>query len=630
MNVRRLPFLLLIPLAGLAVPHAIGAPPAGSRPTALVEPQGKGVKALQAEINAKLNKTPREVFEKLGKIRTKSAFQVLKTSAQKLKGRQAKIRAFAAMRHLLDDEKLKDPVLEHIEDVAINGSSGNAQAAVRGLAQFGQRGKVGLRRIVEESDDVRTRQFAFRPIHKELLSEGGTKVRDMVLRDFLVPESGSEDQALALLRMYTSPADLKLFKAVVEDEERSISMRRIVIRAMESLAPKGAGDSEVRPKKGDQAAAVIMVGLKSDEPRLQYQALLSTGLRPAPMSGAAMRVINKHAKSDDDATRRAATLLLLEKGDGKLTPLKLAGSRDVMMRQAAAIALGSVPGDQSFKALAKLATDKNWTVKVEAIRALSAQRDRRAIPLLVERIHREQGRLIADVAAALEGLTGRTYGTSVKTWRRFWNKEGDEFEMPTLAQATEALEARAKKKNKAAAAAGASVASFYGLSVISGRFAIVFDASLSMQAKGKSGKRRIETAKEQLKSTINRLGEGTLLNLIPFAAKVDPLWDRLMPLNEETQAEAIEFTDGLIMKLGTDIYDGLFTAFLDEQIDTIYVLSDGASTEGVVKDTDGLQEEVSRWNSVRGIRIHCIAIGTNHPLLRGLAADSGGTFVRVD
>lgn len=621
---------MLIALAGLAASLTLEATATGSEPIPLVEPQGKGVKALQAEINAKQNKTPREVFEKLGKIKTKSAFQALKSSAQKLKGRQAKIRAFAAMRHLLDDEKLKGPVLDHIVDVAINGSSGSAQAAVRGLAQFGQPGKVSLRRIVEESDDERTRQFAFRPIHRELLSESGTVVRDMVLKDFVVPESGSENQALALLRMYTSPADLKLFKAVVEDEERSITMRRILIRAMEGLAPKAAADSEVRPKKDDLAAAVIMGGLKSDEPRLQYQALLSTSLRPAPMSGTAMRVVKKHAKSDDDATRRAAALLLLEKGDGKLTPLKLASSRDVMMRQAAAIALGGVPGDKSFKTLVKLVGDKNWTVKVEAVRALSAQRDRRAIPLLVERINREQGRLIADLAAALEGLTGRTYGTSVKTWRRFWNKEGDQFEMPTLAQATKALEARANKKEQAAAAAGASVASFYGLSVISGRFAIVFDASLSMQAKGKSGKRRIETAKEQLKSTINRLGEGTLINLIPFAAKVDPLWDRLMPLNEETKAEAIEFTDELVMKLGTDIYDGLFTAFLDEQIDTIYVLSDGASTEGVVKDTEGLQEEVARWNSVRGIQIHCIAIGTNHPLLRGLAADSGGTFVRVD
>ncbi len=625
MNTRRLLLLLLAPLCLAATPYS-----AEARPACAYATQGKEVKDLQAEINAKLNKTPRETFERLGKIGTAAAFNVLTTSATKLKGRQAKIRAFAAMRHLLGDDKLKDRVLDHVTDVAISGPSGDAQAAVRGLAQFGDPGRERIRRIVEESEDARTRQFAFRPIHKALVAEGGVKVRDLVLRDFVVPESGSEVQALALLRLYTTPADLKLFKEVVEDEERSISMRRIILRAMETWTPTAEADGRGRSKKVDPAGAVILVGLKSDEPRLQYQALISASRRSVPIAGAMLRGVKKHAKSKDDATRRAATLLLLEKGDGKLDPLKLATSRDAMMRQAAAITLGKVPGDESFRALVKLVADKNWTVRVEAIKGLSAQRDRRAIPLLVERIKRERGRFVTDVATALESLTGRSYGTSVKTWRRFWNKEGKEFEMPTVEQVAKAMEARAKRKEKAAAAAGASVASFYGLRVVSGRFAIVFDASLSMAAKGKSGNRRIDTAKAQLKGTIDSLGEGTLINLVPFAAKVEPLWDQLMPLNEDTRAEALAFTEGLEMKFGTDIYDGLFTAFLDEQIDTIYVLSDGASTEGVVKDTDGLQEEVARWNSVRGITIHCIAIGTNHPLLRGLAADSGGTFVRVD
>ncbi len=624
-------FVLLLAIAPMTA-VSTGAPARGSLVVeyeAAFSAQGRSVKALQAEIDEKLNKTPRPVYEELGKIKTKAAFKALKGSVSKLKGRQPKVWAFMAMRHMLSDEKLNKLVLEHVTEVVLSGSSGDAQAAARALTQFGKPGKELLRRALSESEDARTREFAFRPIHKELLAEGGTEVRDLVLQDFVVPESGSEAQLLALLRKYDSAEDLKLFKGVVADEGRSIATRRILIRAMETYAATADEDARGRPGKPDAAGAVILVGLKSDEPRLQYQALTSANRRPAPIDGVTLRSVKKHAKSKDDASRRAATLLLIEKGDGKLDPLRLAGSKDAMMRQAAAIALGKSPGDKSFKALATLVADRNWTVQIEAIRGLSAQRDRRAILLFIERINREKGRIVADLAVALESLTGRSYGNSPKTWRRFWNKEGKDFEMPTREQVAKAIEARATRKEKAQADGG-SVSSFYGLQVISGRFAIVFDASFSMAAKGKSGKRRIDTAKAQLEGTIKSLAEGTLVNLIPFAARVDPLWDEVMPLNEDTKVEAIAFTNELEMKYGTDIYDGLFTAFLDERIDTIYVLSDGASTEGVVKDTDGLQEEVARWNSVRGIKIHCIAIGTDHRLLRVLASDSGGTYVRVD
>ena len=81
---------------------------------------------------------------------------------------------------------------------------------------------------------------------------------------------------------------------------------------------------------------------------------------------------------------------------------------------------------------------------------------------------------------------------------------------------------------------------------------------------------------------------------------------------------------------GTNIHDALELAFEDERVDTIYLLSDGAPSTGPIVQADELRDEVARWNSVRGVVIHCIAVGQDHRLLKGLAEDSGGKYVRVN
>ena len=450
---------------------AVTGSPAGAAPSSHSAMQGESLKALKATIDEQQNKTPRTVFEQLGKLKNAEAFHVLKAAASTLKGMQAKINALSAMRHMLDEDRLSERVLDHVREIALEARGNDAMAAARALAQFGPHGKQLLRGVLTEAEEPNVRRFAFKPIHKQLLEEGGTDVRDLVLANFDVPKSGSEARALELLRLFKSKADTKVFAHYVKSDEFPISMRRIVVRAMETFAPAELKDVSGRPKKPDPAETVLMAALRSDEPRLTYQGLVSASLRPAPISEVTLRTVKKLVKAKDDAIRRAATLLVLERGDGKLDPLDLAESRDAMMRQAAAITLGKQPGDPSFKALVKLVADRDWTVRVEAIRALSRLRDGRAIELLVDRVNREEGRLIADVSTALEQLTGRDYGNRPKTWRRFWNNEGDDFEMPSREEAIKALEARATRR-EANSAKGAS-ASFYGLSVISERLSLI-------------------------------------------------------------------------------------------------------------------------------------------------------------
>ena len=76
----------------------------------------------------------------------------------------------------------------------------------------------------------------------------------------------------------------------------------------------------------------------------------------------------------------------------------------------------------------------------------------------------------------------------------------------------------------------------------------------------------------------------------------------------------------------TNIFDTLERAFADQDVDTIYLLTDGDPSAGRIKDVEGIAEEVRRWNRTRQIVIHCIGIGTDSPLLKRLAAENGGSY----
>lgn len=68
-------------------------------------------------------------------------------------------------------------------------------------------------------------------------------------------------------------------------------------------------------------------------------------------------------------------------------------------------------------------------------------------------------------------------------------------------------------------------------------------------------------------------------------------------------------------------------AFTDPEVDTIYLLTDGYPSVGTIVDGNQLADEVRRWNRLRGIRIHTIALGGKSDFLERLAKDSGGDSI---
>jgi hypothetical protein len=347
-------------------------------------------------------------------------------------------------------------------------------------------------------------------------------------------------------------------------------------------------------------------------------------------------------RSSEPALRRAAVVAL---GQLELTEpawrdkiLELSLARDEALRMGAAEALVHVRTPAAVARLGELIADPEWPVRSVAIEQLASLRRKDSIPLLIERLELERGRLREDVCAALRSLTGLDLGHRVEAWRRFWERAGETFEVPAPADALAAEElVRAKVEDEQRSVA----ATLYGVRVFSERVCIVLDVSGTMLTNAGPGvdpngpqdpsrPSRLDVAKEELAAIVRALPDGDLFNLIFFHTDVNALADKLVKMQKKTRQAALRLLREQIPTGATALYPALQLAFTDPLVDTIYLISDGAPTVGELTDIQAIREEVRRWNAVRRVRIHGITIGQDSDLLRWLTADSGGGYLRRD
>jgi Mg-chelatase subunit ChlD len=335
-------------------------------------------------------------------------------------------------------------------------------------------------------------------------------------------------------------------------------------------------------------------------------------------------------RNEADELRRLAhvalaRLTLAEGGSEPKEVLNLGRSKDPAARQAAALELARIGSAEALGVVDQLLQDPDARVRSEAIRAVAARRRPSSIEALIGRLDEERGKLGLEVQWALRMLTGQDHGGRAPRWRAWWAGEGKTFEIPTLEVAQVAERERKTRREE-----NSTKASFYGLQVLSNRLTFVIDISGSMNAKAYAGKTRIEIAKEELSKVVESLQADDHFNLISFSGGVADWQRALVPGDPKNRASAQSFVERLRANGGTAIYDALARAFEDKSVDTIYFLSDGDPSAGLIVDATLIRSEIARWNSSRHVTLHCIAVGQDHALLRGLAEDSGGTYRRMD
>jgi hypothetical protein len=579
----------------------------------------ESTRELIEKIKDKKDGSPSSWFETLGERKDQAGLKALEQALGIVRS-EAKLSEVArALRHFAGDPKLSTRALQVLRNLALERKPAEARAGVKGLTEFGADGVAWLRISLLDVEDGVARAQGLKPLVEGIVASPTEHGLALVLAAWRTPQSGSQGRMLEVLRGFRTTEHLEAMGKFVSDEDAYAPTREAVLTAVSGMVLEGDALAE--------ADEVVDRGLAAKHSAVQFRALEAVVAR-----GRALRSqpIEALARSQADELRRLAhvamaRLALAEGGGGAKEVMELGRSKDPAARQAAALELARLGTEEALQVLTGLLADPDLRVRSQAVKATAARRRPSSIVALIDRLDAESGKLRGEVRWALEMLTGKDFGLTSARWRTWWAAEGKTFEVPSLAEAAEARQARTTR-----AEAASTKASFYGLEVISNRLVFVIDISGSMNAKAYEGLTRIEIAKRELNRVVATLLVDDHFNIIAFSGGVRAWVDALTPGNEKNRTAAKDFVDRLQANGGTAIYDALAEAFEDQAIDTIYFLSDGDPSAGLVVDPATIRSEVARWNSARHIVIHCIAVGQDHSLLRGLAEDSGGSYRRVD
>jgi HEAT repeat protein len=310
----------------------------------------------------------------------------------------------------------------------------------------------------------------------------------------------------------------------------------------------------------------------------------------------------------------------------------LAGDKRAEVRNGALLSLGRTGDKKYVPTLVAALEHADWSTRYAALEGLEASRSPEAVGALVGRLDKESGLMLVRFTDALFRLSGKPFRNSLQAWKGWWEKEGKGFQPITLAdlaklQAEEEVR-RLKQITK--------TPMFFGVRIVSHRVIFIIDVSGSMnevlrsEYVGKSGKPRMEVAKQELSTCIDALEPESLFNIVVFSSDVDQWLDGgVASYSKSNKEEAKKFVATLGAGGATNLYDALKQAFMDPDVDTIFVLSDGEPTSGEITDPTLIRDRVKQWNEKRRVVLHTIAVGGSFQVLEWLAADSGGTHKKI-
>ncbi|MEZ5978330.1 MAG: HEAT repeat domain-containing protein [Planctomycetota bacterium] len=460
--------------------------------------------------------------------------------------------------------------------------------------------------------------------------EAAKLLLDQKGEDFLgdAERVGSNRQTPAVVReavadMVASRADDKLLKKLAKDVTKGKAEEKIFY----ALACKKYADEKL-----DKSYRKL---IDDKEPEVRIVAMGIVADRGDKEALEDLAEVLEKRKGREEAELAACLEAISKLREGEIAwgeqVREYVASTEQALRNAAIAELGRRKDSGALDVLKTALEHTDWSTRLAAVDALVEIRNERAVPLLIDRLAKEDGRMETAVAEALFSLTGQPFQKRAQAWEQWWKAEGAAFKCITP-QELRTLEREAELQRLELRSA---VKEFFGIQIDSHRVAFVIDVSGSMEEKAKGqyvdedGEMRIVIAKKELTNFLDGLEPGAYFNLIPFSDRARP-WQEQMVKNEgEVMVDAKEFVDDLVPSGATNLYDGLQTAFADPETDTIVVLSDGEPTDGEIIEITEIRRRVKEWNEHRGIVIHTVQIGATFEILKWLAEDSGGETVLI-
>ncbi|MCA9320086.1 MAG: VWA domain-containing protein [Planctomycetes bacterium] len=235
-------------------------------------------------------------------------------------------------------------------------------------------------------------------------------------------------------------------------------------------------------------------------------------------------------------------------------------------------------------------------VRSAAYEACTWLRDKDIVDRLIARIPEESGRPLHDLQAALANLTGFDWGVKHDRWVAWWEKVRDEYPLPPRTE-----------RQRGAGSGG--YARFYDIEVKSDRVLFIVDLSGSMEGKAKSGKTKLQEAKESLIGILQTFNSDVKFNIVVFDTNFRPWGKKLTRATPDAIDKAKTWVENLRSGGATNINDSLEYGLQMDEVDTIFLLSDGAPTAGRTTDVGEIARTMERANRFLRIRINTIGIG---------------------
>ncbi|MFN0205861.1 MAG: VWA domain-containing protein [Planctomycetota bacterium] len=321
--------------------------------------------------------------------------------------------------------------------------------------------------------------------------------------------------------------------------------------------------------------------------------------------------------------------------------------KDSLVRVGALLAQRAAKGNVESAIVAL--NDSERRVRLAALEWIRSARPGSAIAPLIISLTKETGRVKDDVYKTLKNLTLRDFGYDGAAWKTWHDQVKADFVPPPLPP--EKSKGTNNKKTEPAEADESRVdtkvdaARYYDFIVRSDRVAFLVDTSGSMRAKytppgntsasAEGEKTRLEFAADALREVIKKLPKGTKVTIIVF--KSEPL---LYKKGAKSGSHAVEATPELaddvhkfVIATGANqtgnISDSLEYVLDDPEVDTIYLLTDGAPSAGKKHLASRIVAWVGRVTRLSRTEVNTIGFGAEKKgadFLSDLADITGGKF----
>jgi len=438
--------------------------------------------------------------------------------------------------------------------------------------------------------------------------------------------------------------------AAGEDKPSWAKARVEFLRAFDANRPEERKDAIYDHLEGHDRPEVV---------KLLVRQVLAKDDEWAMVVGAAVEILGDLRNTDSvaalaQAARKGPVLLrgrviealgLCESEAAVVALLEALSGKELVLRILAADSLGRTKDVRGIPYLAEALKAPEWPLRAAAAAALTRIGSKDAVPHLILALGREKGRLREDISRGLRRLLKVRGGHDFHYWLKIYEKSGKTLEY---------------SRGELVDPPVRPTVIYHGMRTWARRVVFVFDVSKSMKEevevdrmkaipgdvreaggaeleRWKAMKTKIEWARAHLIHAIRNMAPGTEFGLITYNHGVNPVFrGKFVRATPDTKSKAIARVESLSPSGDTDLHAALTRAVsvphgkdrlgrnLLDGAETIYFMTDGLSTSGVLKKGDRIAEEFERLNRRRRIRFHCIGIGMHDSELLSRLPGTGG------